>query len=152
MILVSACLLGLDCRYDGGNTANKELLDFLKDKEFVMVCPEQLGGLQTPRNPSEISGEDGNAVLENGARVLDNQGMDVTCQFVKGAKETLKIAKLYNASMAILKERSPSCGSTKIYDGKFQGKLKAGKGVTVALLEQNDVKVFSEENYKDMQL
>ncbi len=152
MILVSACLLGLDCRYDGGNTAHKGLLDFLKDKEFVMVCPEQLGGLQTPRNPCEILGEDGEAVLEGGARVIDNKCIDVTTQFVKGAEETLKIAKIYNASMAILKERSPSCGSTKIYDGKFHGKLKVGKGVTATLLEQNGVEVFSEENYRDKQL
>ncbi|WP_432408683.1 DUF523 domain-containing protein [Wukongibacter sp. M2B1] len=148
MILVSACLLGLDCRYDGRNATHDEILDFLKDKDFILVCPEQLGGLQTPRNPCEIAGRDGKAVLEGETKVIDNQGRDVTKQFIKGAEETLKIAKLYNASMAILKERSPSCGSTMIYDGKFHGKLKAGRGVTSALLQQNNVKVFTEENYK----
>lgn len=148
MILVSACLLGLDCRYDGGNAADKELLDFLKNREFMMVCPEQLGGLQTPRNACEIFGEGGQAVLEGNAKVIDDQGIDVTKQFIKGAEETIKIARLCNASMAILKERSPTCGSTKIYDDSFQGKLKAGKGVTAVLLQQNGIKVFSEENYK----
>lgn len=147
MILVSACLLGLDCRYNGGDNLEKELLDFLMDKEYVVVCPEQLGGLPTPRNPSEIAKGDGNTVLEGKSRVIDNQGVDVTKPFIKGAEETLKIAKLYKARTAILKKRSPSCGSINIYDGNFHGKIKKGKGVTTALLEQNDIIVANEDNY-----
>jgi len=149
MLLVSACLLGLDCRYNGGSNLDKGLLDFLKDKEYVIACPEQLGGMATPRKPCEIVDGTGNDVLLGNSRVKDEQGEDATEFFIKGAQETLKIAELYNVKSAILKERSPSCGSTKIYDGKFNGKLKEGKGVTAALLEKNNISVFSEENYKE---
>ena len=147
MILVSACLVGVDCRYNGGSNLDKDLLDFLKNKQYILVCPEQLGGLPTPRYPSEIVGGDGGDVLAGLCRVKDNQGNDVTEPFVKGAKETLKIAELYKARTAILKKRSPSCGSIDIYDGKFHGKIKRGKGVTAALLEENDITVANEDNY-----
>lgn len=149
MILVSACLLGLHCRYSGGSNLDKELMDFLKDKKYVLACPEQLGGMATPREPSEILGGTGSDVLAGSSTVKDNHGKDVTEFFVKGAEETLKIAELYNVSSAILKERSPSCGSTNIYDGKFHHKIKEGQGVTTALLKQNGISVFSEENYKE---
>ncbi len=148
MILISACLLGLDCKYDSDNNLNKELLNYLNDKDYIIVCPEQLGGLPTPRNPSEIVCGDGRDVLEGKSKVMSNMKKDVTMQFIKGAKETLKITKLYNVKVAILKSRSPSCGSNKIYDGKFMGKLKHGKGVTTALLEENNILVFSEEKFK----
>ncbi len=147
MILVSACLLGLDCRYDGSNVLNRELMDFLKDKEYAIVCPEQLGGLTTPRKPCEIVGGDGSSVLEGISKVVDNQGRDVSKQFIKGAEETLKIIKLYNIKTAILKSGSPSCGSINIHDGSFSGKLIRGKGVTTALLEQNSILVLTEKNY-----
>ncbi|MCG8539931.1 MAG: DUF523 domain-containing protein [Clostridia bacterium] len=147
MILVSACLLGLDCRYDGSNVLNRELMDFLKGKEYTVVCPEQLGGLTTPRKPCEIVGGDGSSVLEGISKVVDNQGRDVSKQFIKGAEETLKIIKLYNIKTAILKSGSPSCGSINIHDGSFSGKLIRGKGVTTALLEQNSIVVLTEKNY-----
>ncbi|MCT4565917.1 MAG: DUF523 domain-containing protein [Maledivibacter sp.] len=149
MILVSACLIGLDCKYNGESNLNKELLDFLRDKEFVIACPEQLGGLPTPRIPSEIINGDGKAVLDGVGRIKNKQGEDVTTQFIKGAKETLRIADLYNVRVAILKKRSPSCGSTNIYDGNFNGKLKEGSGVTAELLKKNNILVLDEENYKE---
>lgn len=140
MILVSACLLGVDCKYNGKNNLNLEVLEFLKDKEYMLVCPEQLGGLMTPRKPAEIK-ED---------KVINNEGLDVTKEFEKGAKETLKIKEMINARFAILKEGSPSCGSGKIYNGMFEGKKIKGKGITAKLLEENGVKVCSEENFKEL--
>ncbi|SHK12760.1 Uncharacterized conserved protein YbbK, DUF523 family [Paramaledivibacter caminithermalis DSM 15212] len=149
VILISACLLGLNCRYNGGNNLDKELMKYLKDKEYVIACPEQLGGLPTPRNPSEIVFGDGKEVLDGKSRVKDNKGQDVTMSFIKGARETLKIAKLYNVKTAILKEKSPSCGNVAIYDGSFCGKLKEGSGITAELLKQNGILVFNENNYKE---
>ncbi len=144
MILVSACLLGINCKYNGNNNENTEVLDYLKDKNFILICPEQLGGLSTPRLPSEITHGDGYNVLNGNALVLNNQKKDVTYNFLKGAEEALKIAKLYNIEEAILKEGSPSCGSKYIYDGSFSGNKTNGVGVTTALLRKNDIKVKSE--------
>lgn len=152
MILVSACLLGIDCKYNGENNFKEELLNFLKDKDYILVCPEQLGGLPTPRNPSEITGGDGRDVLDGACRVKDNKGFDVTKPFIKGAEETLKIAQLYKARAAILKKRSPSCGSIDIYNGNFQYKTKKGKGVTAALLEENGIIIGNEDNYKRLSI
>ncbi|WP_297634133.1 DUF523 domain-containing protein [uncultured Clostridium sp.] len=140
MILVSACLLGVDCKYNGKNNLNLEVLELLKGKEYTPVCPEQLGGLMTPRKPAEI----------REGKVINNEGVDVTQEFEKGARETLKIKEIFNAEFAILKEGSPSCGSGKIYNGKFEGKKIEGKGITVRLLEENGVKVCSEENFKEL--
>lgn len=147
MILVSACLVGLDCRYNGGSNLDKELMEFLKDKEFIVVCPEQMGGLPTPRHPCEIINGDGRDVLKGLSRVKNNQGEDVTEAFIKGAEETLKAAKIYKAKTAILKAKSPSCGSKDIYNGKFEGKTKEGMGVATALLRKNGILVLDEENY-----
>ncbi|MDK2918065.1 MAG: hypothetical protein PWQ37_798 [Candidatus Petromonas sp.] len=149
MILVSACLVGVNCRYNGKSSMNKNLIDFLMGKNYVIICPEQLGGLPTPRKPSEIVDGDGHDVLKGKTKVLDNEDRDVTGFFIKGAKETLKIADLYGAKTAILKANSPSCGSKKIYDGSFSGKLKDGKGVTAALLKENGILVLDEENYRE---
>lgn len=140
MILVSACLLGVDCKYNGKNNLNLEVLEFLKDKEYIPVCPEQLGGLMTPRKPAEI----------RKGKVISNEGVDVTQEFEKGARETLKIKEIFNAKFAVLKEGSPSCGSSMIYNGKFEGKKIEGKGITAKLLEENGVKVCSEENLKEL--
>ncbi|MGB7604523.1 MAG: DUF523 domain-containing protein [Lutisporaceae bacterium] len=142
-ILISACLLGVNTRYNGGNNKVEKLTDLVKDVTFIPVCPEQLGGLPTPRHPAEII--QGNEKLS----IVNNQGESVTSQFVKGAEETLKIAQLYDCKYAILKERSPSCGSNKVYDGSFQGKVRDGKGVAATLLQDNGIKVFSEENIND---
>lgn len=145
MILVSACLLGINCKYSGDNNENDKVKEYLKDKQFVLVCPEQLGGLTTPRDPAEITKLYGDTVLNGESNVVTNNGTDVTEAFLKGAEETLKIAKLYNSKEAILKESSPSCGSNFIYDGTFSGKKIPGFGVTAALLKSNGIKVISEK-------
>lgn len=146
MILVSACLIGINCKYNGENNKNDKVSNYLKGKQYIIACPEQLGGLSTPRNPSEIIAFDGYEVIKGKAKVMTNENIDVTDQFIKGAKESLKIATLYNCREAILKEGSPSCGSTYIYDGNFTGDKKVGVGVTTALLEKNNIKVISEKS------
>ena len=145
MILVSACLLGINCKYDGENNKNDAVINHLKDKRYIIACPEQLGGMSTPRDPSEIISLDGNAVINGQSNVMDNKGTDVTQRFLKGANETLKIAKIYNCNKAILKEGSPSCGSNYIYDGTFCANKVDGVGVTTALLLQNGIQVISEK-------
>ena len=142
MILVSACLLGIDCKYNGLNNKNENVLKYLEGKNYVIACPEQLGGLTTPRNPSEIVKIGENEI--NDYKLLSNEGKDVSESFIKGAKETLKIAKIFNCTEAILKEGSPSCGSSFIYDGSFTGKKICGQGVTTDLLRKNNIKVISE--------
>ncbi|MGL5347664.1 MAG: DUF523 domain-containing protein [Peptostreptococcaceae bacterium] len=145
MILVSACLLGINCKYNGENNKSDSVIEHLKDKQYIIACPEQLGGMSTPRYPSEIISLDGNAVINGQSNVMDNKGIDVTQMFLKGANETLKIAKIYNCNKAILKEGSPSCGSNYIYDGSFCGNKVVGVGVTTALLLQNGIQVISEK-------
>ena len=147
MILISACLAGLEVRYDGTHCKNEALLDLIKTNNVMTVCPEVLGGLLTPREPAEIVGGDGQAVLDGTAKVISKTGQDVTDNFIKGAYATLKRAQELNVSMIILKENSPSCGSSMIYDGTFSGSKVVGNGVTAALLRRNGIKVFSEENY-----
>lgn len=135
-VLVSACLLGVNCRYNGipkENEAVKELLE-REDISLIPVCPEQLGGLPTPRTPSE----------RRGSFVVSSEGEDRTAAFAKGAEETLRIAKLYGCEAALLKERSPSCGNKEVYDGTFSGTVVLGEGVTAELLRKNGVKVFGE--------
>lgn len=144
MIAVSACLIGINCKYNGNNNENEKVKNYLKDKKFIIICPEQLGGLSTPRNPAEIINRDGYSVINDEAKILDNNGMDVTNEFKKGANECLKIAKIYGCREAILKEGSPSCGSNFIYDGSFSGKKISGVGTTTALLRSNGIKVISE--------
>ena len=128
MIIVSACLLGVNCKYSGGN--NLRELKF--DEPVVPVCPEQLGGLSTPRLPAEIIDE----------KVIRSDGKDVTLSFEKGAHETLRIAKLVRAKKAYLKECSPSCGVKCIYDGTFSGKKIEGSGITARLLRENGIEVI----------
>ena len=145
MIIVSACLLGENCKYSGGNNKSEKVLKYLEGKEYIMVCPEQLGGLTTPRDPSEITTDgqkDGKDVLDGKAKVISNKGVDVTANFIKGAEEALKIAKDNNATEAILKEGSPSCGYSLIYDGTFSKKKIKGMGVTASILDKNDIKII----------
>ena len=149
-ILVSACLLGVDCRYDGGSKIDSHLKDFLSNHEAIPVCPEQLGGLTTPRAAAEIQGGTGKSVLEGKTQVINKVGEDVTAQFIKGAEETLKLAKLFGCSAAILKARSPSCGCGKIYNGTFTGMLLEGNGVCTQLLLDNGILVYTEENFKKL--
>ena len=149
MIIVSACLLGENCKYSGGNNKSENVIKYLEDKEYILVCPEQLGGLSTPRNPSEIityGNKDGNEVLSGCTKVLSNKGIDVTKNFIQGAEETLKIAKEHNAKTAILKAGSPSCGYKKIYDGTFLGNKIQGMGVTAAILNKENIALLDEDD------
>lgn len=136
-ILVSACLLGVNCTYNQSNNLNKKIIALSKTSNLIPICPEQLGGLPTPRTPSEIIGN----------KVITCKGEDVTKNYKFGAKETLKIAKEFNCKKAIFKFRSPSCGSNLIYDGTFSHKLKKGDGITTKLLKKNGIKVISEKEY-----
>lgn len=146
MILISACLCGVDCKYSGKNNYNERVYELFKSEGAIPVCPEQLGGLPTPRHPAEITGGTAEDVLKRKARVMNNQGEEVTTQFIKGAEETLKIAKAAGCTKAILKAKSPSCGHGKIYNGSFNGTLIEGKGVTVQLLLNNGIEVITEED------
>ncbi|HSN58423.1 MAG TPA: DUF523 domain-containing protein [Clostridiaceae bacterium] len=141
MILVSACLCGTNCKYSGGNNLSGEVLRLLAEGKAIPVCPEQLGGLTTPRPTAEISGGTGADVLEGSAKVLTSSGADVTDNFTRGAREVLSIAKAAGAKEAILKAKSPSCGCGRIYDGTFSGKLVEGNGVTAELLIRNGIMV-----------
>ncbi|MDP4181417.1 MAG: DUF523 domain-containing protein [Bacillota bacterium] len=144
MIIVSACLAGINCKYNGGNNASKKVIELVKTGKAIPVCPEQLGGGSTPRLKTEISGGSGKDVLDANCSVLREDGEVLTDVFLKGAQEVLKIAKLVNAEQAILKSKSPSCGVGKIYDGSFTGQLINGNGVTTELLIRNGIKVISE--------
>ncbi|MFN3466389.1 MAG: DUF523 domain-containing protein, partial [Candidatus Brocadiales bacterium] len=115
MILISGCLIGLDCRYDGATEKDERVLESLKSMPLVPVCPEQLGGLPTPRARAEIVGGDGHDVLARKAKVLDETGKDVTIPFIKGATETLKLTQLLGIKEAYLKGKSPSCGLGTIW-------------------------------------
>lgn len=134
MKLISACLAGINCKYDGTNSRRECLVEQVRRGKAIVLCPEQLGGLPTPRIPSEIIGGTGEDVLESKAKVYTADGIDVTSAFIRGAYETLYIAKLINAKEIILKQKSPACGCEKIYDGTFTKTLRDGNGVTTALL------------------
>ena len=141
-ILISACLLGVNCRYDGGNSRDDEAIKHKQNAELIPVCPEEAGGLPTPRPAVEIVGGDGNDVLDGNAKVLTADGQDKTEEFLKGAKHALKMAQSQGATSVVLKARSPSCGCGDIYDGSFSGTLTAGDGVTTALLKRNGIEVI----------
>ncbi|WP_047153162.1 DUF523 domain-containing protein [Aneurinibacillus tyrosinisolvens] len=146
MKIVSACLMGCQCRYDKKDNRVEQIEQLVKEGKAVPVCPEQLGGLPTPRPPAEIVGGDGFDVLDGKARVIDDRGNDVTADFIQGAQQALRIAQTAGAAEAVLKERSPSCGSAAIYDGTFSKTKRTGVGVTAALFIRNGIAVTSEEN------
>lgn len=139
-LLVSACLLGENCKYNGGHNYTPTAEALRERFEVIPVCPEQLGGLSTPRVPSERAGD----------RVLTRDGRDVTEAFRLGAEKTLSIAQAEGAARAVLQVRSPSCGCGTIYDGTFSGTLVPGKGVTAQLLEQNGVKTYSSTQINEL--
>jgi uncharacterized protein YbbK (DUF523 family) len=141
MKLVSACLLGVNCNFEGKNWLQPELLKEFKEGNLFPVCPEVLGGLTVPRVPSEIQAGAGADVLDGNAWVVSEKGVDVTFEFLKGAYETLKTAKSVGAKEALLTERSPSCGCGRIFDGAFKDTCIVGDGVTCALLKRNGIKV-----------
>ena len=145
MILVSGCLLGLDCKYNGGNNCLPLLEKNAKRWRLVPFCPEQLGGASTPRLPCEVAGGSGDDVLQGAAKVLNKDGLDMTKVFLKGAKEALKLAKAYGVTDIILKEKSPSCGVNLIYDGSFSGKTIMGSGVTASLLRNEGYRLWTEK-------
>lgn len=143
MYLVSACLAGINCRYDGENSENKIIVDLVKQGKAIPVCPEQLGGLPTPRVSCEI------VIDDTGKRkVFSKLKQDFTKQFTKGAEETLRISKAMGVKKAILKAKSPSCGCGFIYDGTFSGKLIKGNGLTAELLIKNGIEVYTENDLK----
>lgn len=135
-ILVSACLLGKNCKYNGGNNLNQGVLDFIEGHEVIGVCPEQLGGLSTPRLPAEIV--DG--------VVTNKEGVSVDNEFRKGAQSALAVALENKVNLAILQSRSPSCGVKEIYDGSFSGKKIKGQGVFAKLLSARGIKVLDAED------
>jgi uncharacterized protein YbbK (DUF523 family) len=145
MLIISSCLVGICSTYQGSSHPTNAFSALLREGRAIPVCPEQLGGLPTPRLPSEIVGGTGDDVLDGRARVLMNDGTDVTQNYLRGAHEVLRIAQIAAADTAILKERSPSCGVHEIYDGSFSRCVIAGRGVTTALLVRNGIRVLNEQ-------
>ena len=133
-LLVSACLLGENCKYNGGNNYNEKVVALGEYFDFVPICPECFGGLSIPRVPSEIVGD----------KVLSKNGEDLTAQFKDGAEKSLYVANECNCTVALLKERSPSCGFGRIYDGTFTGRLVKGNGFTANLLYNNGIRIYGE--------
>jgi len=141
MYLVSSCLAGVNCRYDGSNSENKYIAKLVKEGKAIAVCPEQLAGLSTPRLCCEI------IIDENSnKRVISKDGKDLTDNFINGAEKTLGIIKAAGISKAILQSRSPSCGCGLIYDGTFSGKLIEGNGLVAELLMKNGIEVYTEND------
>lgn len=139
-ILVSACLLGRNCKYNGGSNKNEKVIALSKKFNLIPVCPEFSGGLSIPRPPSEITC----------GKVYSKNGDDITEYFIKGAETVLKKAHACNCRFALLKARSPSCGNNEIYDGSFSNKTISGEGITAALLKRNNIMVFNENQINEL--
>lgn len=150
-VLLSSCLLGHPVRYDGrGNRIDDEYLETLRGSfRVIHFCPEVAGGLETPRVPAEITAAETCTPGDDQVKVVTREGADVSTQFLRGAQRTLELCVKENVEAAVLKERSPSCGSRQIYDGTFSGRTMAGAGVTARLLRENGIQVFSEETFED---
>ena len=148
-VLISACLLGERVRYDGKILYNDDttLAQWVEDNRVVSTCPEVNGRLSVPRPAAEIFYADATAVLARSAKVVDINGADVSLNFIDGARRTLDTARMHGITVAVLKDGSPSCGSTYVYDGSFSGVRIPGCGVTVALLKQNGLRVFNEHQF-----
>lgn len=138
-ILVSACLLGVNCRYDGGHNYCAALEALKASHCLIPVCPEVYGGLTTPRIPSEVRGDS----------VISKEGNDVTEQFFRGAESMMHLARSLGCKLAILKERSPSCGKDRIYDGAFSGNLISGDGIFVRMLKEEEIPVIGESEIEE---
>ena len=139
-IAVSSCLLGIKCKYNGESNFNIKI-DKLREKHTIVpICPEVLGGLSTPRVPSEIIG----------SKVINQNGVDVTLNYINGAKKALDILKENNIDVVILKSKSPSCGKDYIYDGSFTHTLVNGDGITTHLFKKNGIKIYSENDFEDI--
>lgn len=146
LILVSSCLAGIECRYDGTHRLKEKIRSLVEEKKAVTVCPELLGGFSTPRQSAEIVGGTGKDVLAGDAKVIEKSGRDVTDLYVKGAYKTLEMALKLQVTHVVLKQFSPSCGSKSIYNGTFSGERIQGEGVTSALLRKAGITVLSEED------
>ncbi|HQP91880.1 MAG TPA: DUF523 domain-containing protein [Candidatus Omnitrophota bacterium] len=146
-ILLSACLAGVNCTYNGKNKLNPYLKRLFDERSAVLFCPEKLGGFDVPHPPSEILFGDGMDVLKGNAVVVSRTGKNVTVLFMEGAKRSMRLAKKLGIKKAVMKARSPSCGCGMIYDGLFKGRLKKGFGVTAALLKKNGIEVITDEEY-----
>lgn len=171
-VIVSACLIGCKCTYKNSSNLIPELLDYFKMKNedqlelsdsdsdnnnsiseadnfiLIPVCPEQLGGLSTPRTPSELQNKAADIIAGRG-KVLAHDGVDVTSQFIKGGKEALRLARMYQAKSAILKQKSPSCGSLEVHDGSATGTIIDGRGITAELFVREGIRIFDEDNWKE---
>jgi uncharacterized protein YbbK (DUF523 family) len=148
--LVSACLLGIPCAHDGLGRLIPELLALMARGQVVPICPEVAGGLPIPRPTAEIVDGDGGDVLDGRAQVVTIAGNDVTAEFLRGAESALAVAQQHGISVAILRQRSPSCGSACIYDGTHSGTLITGQGVTAALLRRHGIEALPEEDIADL--
>ncbi|MGF1766782.1 DUF523 domain-containing protein [Enterovibrio makurazakiensis] len=153
-VLVSSCLLGCKVRYDGNNLEVKssEFDEFIQSNDITPFCPEVAGGLPIPRIPAEICGGTGDDVLNGSAKIFGKDGRDVTKAFLDGAELTLKTCLDNKIEYAVLTESSPSCGSSSIYNGKFEGVKVSGKGVTCSLLENNGIKVTSQHELAKLKI
>jgi uncharacterized protein YbbK (DUF523 family) len=143
MYLVSACLAGVNCRYDGKDSANELVMELVNQGRAIPVCPEQLGGLTTPRISCELVNQPGYR------KIINKEGIDRTEEFLLGAERTLAIAKALGLKKAIMKAKSPSCGCGQIYDGTFSGRLIPGNGIAVELLLQNGIEVITEKQLSE---
>ena len=139
-LLISACLLGVSCRYDGKSKSLPDAEKLMGKYNLIPVCAEIMGGLSTPRPPAEIVGD----------KVLTESGKDVTAEYIKGAEEVLRLGKIFGCKKALLKERSPSCGSGIIHNGKFDGGLVSGFGKTAKILLENNIEVFGESQIDEL--
>ena len=150
LILISACLIGERVRYDGGvrTKIDDDIQRWQLNKRLISLCPEVIGGLLVPRPPAEIEKGDGCDVLSENSDVIDMESRIVTSAFVNGANKAMELVRKYRIKVAVLKDGSPSCGVTYIYDGSFSSKRIPGSGVTTALLQKNGVRVFSENEIK----
>jgi uncharacterized protein YbbK (DUF523 family) len=147
MIMLSACLAGVNCVYDGTNKAHPVFCGLKRRGKTVLFCPEVLGGLKIPHDPSEILGGDGCDVWEGRARVVSKSGRDVSSFFMEGAMKALGLARRHKITKAVMKSKSPSCGCGLIFDGTFSKKLIFGYGVTAALLKKSGIDVVSDAEY-----
>lgn len=150
MIGISACLGGICCRYDGKMQKVNLLEELLESEKAVLICPEVMGNLPIPRVPAEIIGGDGFAVWQGKAKVINRDGEDVTEAFMQGAKLAYQKLKAQNIQIVILKERSPSCGKSMIYDGSFSGVKVKGYGVAAAYFSMQKIQVYSEEEVPEL--
>ncbi|OCL25699.1 hypothetical protein U472_15335 [Orenia metallireducens] len=145
MYLVSACLAGINCRYDGGNSKNEFVTKLVEEGKALPVCPEILGGLETPRVCCEIIVDE-----SRDEKIISKDGENFTNEFIKGARKTLEIAKIIGAEIAILQSRSPSCGYGFVYDGEFSGQLRKGNGFTADLLVRNNIAIYTDNDIEKL--